>query len=161
MLSTVGQDLYKTVWEIKQKAVIDMAADRGAFICQSQSMNVHMADPTQVNSHCESRKYFGAPYGKSTAFFSFSISARAYCAQESPECSQKQSMARTGKSFRGCRTYPPRRLLPHKQPSKSPDWHFELQNFLVALRNGQRSNYRRFLSSVNKSHTPLPILECD
>ncbi|CAN0439052.1 unnamed protein product [Hapterophycus canaliculatus] len=42
------KDLYKTVWEIKQKVVIDMAADRGAFICQSQSMNVHMADPTQV-----------------------------------------------------------------------------------------------------------------
>ncbi|CAM9689551.1 unnamed protein product, partial [Discosporangium mesarthrocarpum] len=41
------KDLYKTVWEIKQKAVIDMAADRGAFICQSQSMNVHMAEPTQ------------------------------------------------------------------------------------------------------------------
>eukprot|EP00903_Cladosiphon_okamuranus_P006056 g5971.t1 len=41
------KDLYKTVWEIKQKCVIDMAADRGAFICQSQSMNVHMADPTQ------------------------------------------------------------------------------------------------------------------
>ncbi|CAN0200739.1 unnamed protein product [Laminaria digitata] len=42
------KDLYKTVWEIKQKVVIDMAAERGAFICQSQSMNVHMADPTQV-----------------------------------------------------------------------------------------------------------------
>ncbi|CBJ32887.1 ribonucleotide reductase large chain subunit [Ectocarpus siliculosus] len=41
------KDLYKTVWEIKQKVVIDMSADRGAFICQSQSMNVHMADPTQ------------------------------------------------------------------------------------------------------------------
>merc|ERR550539_1932769 len=36
------KDLYKTVWEIKQKALIDMAADRGAFIDQSQSFNVHM-----------------------------------------------------------------------------------------------------------------------
>ncbi len=36
------KDLYKTTWEIKQKAIIDMAADRGAFICQSQSMNVHL-----------------------------------------------------------------------------------------------------------------------
>jgi ribonucleoside-diphosphate reductase alpha chain len=34
------RDLYKTVWEISQKVVIDMAADRGAFICQSQSMNL-------------------------------------------------------------------------------------------------------------------------
>ena len=36
--------LYKTVWEISQKTVIDMAAERGAFICQSQSMNIHLTD---------------------------------------------------------------------------------------------------------------------
>lgn len=36
--------LYRTSWEIKQKAIIDMAADRGAFICQSQSMNVFVQD---------------------------------------------------------------------------------------------------------------------
>lgn len=34
------KDLYKTVWEIKQRALIDMAADRGAYICQSQSLNL-------------------------------------------------------------------------------------------------------------------------
>jgi ribonucleoside-diphosphate reductase alpha chain len=39
------KEIYKTVWEIKQKTIIDMAADRGAYICQSQSMNVHIADP--------------------------------------------------------------------------------------------------------------------
>jgi ribonucleoside-diphosphate reductase alpha chain len=38
------RDLYKTVWEIKQKTIIDMAADRGAFICQSQSLNIHIQD---------------------------------------------------------------------------------------------------------------------
>ena len=38
--------LYRTVWEISQKSVIDMAADRGAYICQSQSMNIHMQDAT-------------------------------------------------------------------------------------------------------------------
>ncbi|MFZ2900713.1 MAG: ribonucleoside-diphosphate reductase subunit alpha [Saprospiraceae bacterium] len=37
--------LYKTVWEISQKAIIDMAADRGAFICQSQSMNLFVENP--------------------------------------------------------------------------------------------------------------------
>ncbi|WP_266203529.1 ribonucleoside-diphosphate reductase subunit alpha [Pontibacter kalidii] len=36
------KDLYKTVWEISQRAVIDMSADRGAFICQSQSLNLHV-----------------------------------------------------------------------------------------------------------------------
>ena len=39
------RDKYKIVWEIPMKHVIDMAADRGAFICQSQSMNLWMEDP--------------------------------------------------------------------------------------------------------------------
>lgn len=38
--------LYKTVWEISQRDVIDMAADRGAFIDQSQSLNLHIAAPS-------------------------------------------------------------------------------------------------------------------
>ena len=38
--------LYRTVWEVSQKSVINMAADRGAYICQSQSMNIHMQDAT-------------------------------------------------------------------------------------------------------------------
>ncbi len=36
------KDLYKTAWEISQKAIIEQAADRGAFICQSQSLNIFM-----------------------------------------------------------------------------------------------------------------------
>ena len=39
------KDIYKTVWEISQRIIIDMAAERGAYICQSQSMNVFMQDP--------------------------------------------------------------------------------------------------------------------
>lgn len=39
------QKLYKTSWEIKQKTLIDLAAGRGAFICQSQSMNLFVSDP--------------------------------------------------------------------------------------------------------------------
>jgi ribonucleotide reductase alpha subunit len=37
--------LYKTVWEIKQKCLLDMAADRGKYIDQSQSLNIFMAEP--------------------------------------------------------------------------------------------------------------------
>jgi ribonucleoside-diphosphate reductase alpha chain len=36
------KELYKTAWEISQKAIIDQAADRGAYICQSQSLNIFM-----------------------------------------------------------------------------------------------------------------------
>lgn len=38
--------LYKTVWELSQKTIIDMAADRGAYIDQSQSLNIHIKDPS-------------------------------------------------------------------------------------------------------------------
>merc|ERR1712071_109044 len=40
------KELYKTVWEIKMKDIIDMAADRGKYIDQSQSLNLFIADPT-------------------------------------------------------------------------------------------------------------------
>jgi ribonucleoside-diphosphate reductase subunit M1 len=40
------KDLYKTVWEIKMKDIIDMAADRGKFVDQSQSLNLFIADPS-------------------------------------------------------------------------------------------------------------------
>ena len=39
------KDVYKTAWEMSQKALIDQAADRGAYICQSQSLNLFMNDP--------------------------------------------------------------------------------------------------------------------
>ena len=38
------KDLYKTAWEIKQRSLLDMSADRGAFICQSQSLNIFMEE---------------------------------------------------------------------------------------------------------------------
>ena len=54
-IASIPEDLkllYKTTWEIKQKHVIDMAADRGAYIDQSQSLNIHMIDanPAKVTS---------------------------------------------------------------------------------------------------------------
>ncbi|KAI5958864.1 STE13 [Candida theae] len=48
-ISIIPEDikkLYRTVWELKQKDIIDMAADRGKFIDQSQSMNIYMQNPT-------------------------------------------------------------------------------------------------------------------
>ncbi|AAR26844.1 ribonucleotide reductase [Feldmannia irregularis virus a] len=42
------KDLYKTVWEIPQRVILDHAADRGPYVCQSQSMNIHMAEPTRA-----------------------------------------------------------------------------------------------------------------
>lgn len=45
-IPTEIKELYKTVWEIKQRNLIDMAADRGAYICQSQSLNLFVDSPS-------------------------------------------------------------------------------------------------------------------
>ena len=45
------KDIYKTTWEIKQKVLIDLAADRGVYIDQSQSLNIHMEVPTLEKLH--------------------------------------------------------------------------------------------------------------
>ncbi|CAM9107094.1 unnamed protein product [Sphacelaria rigidula] len=41
------KQIYKTVWEIPQRVILDHAADRGPYVCQSQSTNIHMADPSR------------------------------------------------------------------------------------------------------------------
>ena len=45
-IPTELKEIYKTVWEIKQRTLIDMSADRGAYICQSQSLNLFVEQPT-------------------------------------------------------------------------------------------------------------------
>lgn len=61
------KDIYKTVWEIKQKVVIDMAADRGAFICQSQSLNLFMQEPSV--SKITSMHFYGWEKGLKTGMY--------------------------------------------------------------------------------------------
>merc|ERR1712050_116388 len=61
------KDLYKTVWEISQKKLIDMAADRGAFIDQSQSFNVHMNNVNR--SKLTSMHFYGWSKGLKTGMY--------------------------------------------------------------------------------------------
>ncbi len=61
------KDLYKTVWEISQKVIIDLAADRGAFIDQSQSLNIHIAEPTF--SKLTSMHFYGWKLGLKTGMY--------------------------------------------------------------------------------------------
>lgn len=49
IIPEVVRNKYKTVWEIPMRCLIDMAADRGAYICQSQSLNLWLEDPTYSN----------------------------------------------------------------------------------------------------------------
>lgn len=59
--------IYKTVWEISQKKILDMAADRGAFICQSQSLNVHLQAPT--TGQLTSMHFYGWKKGLKTGMY--------------------------------------------------------------------------------------------
>lgn len=61
------KELYKTVWEIKQKVIIDMAADRGAFIDQSQSLNLFMAQPN--TSKISSMHFYAWKKGLKTGMY--------------------------------------------------------------------------------------------
>jgi len=61
------KDLYKTVWEIKQKQIVQMAIDRQAFIDQSQSLNIHLAEPT--NAQLTSLHFFGWKGGLKTGLY--------------------------------------------------------------------------------------------
>ncbi|MBI2043280.1 ribonucleoside-diphosphate reductase subunit alpha [Candidatus Pacearchaeota archaeon] len=61
------KELYRTVWEIKQKDLIDMAADRGAFIDQSQSLNIWMKDPTFAK--ITSMHFYGWKKGLKTGMY--------------------------------------------------------------------------------------------
>ncbi|KAJ3575356.1 hypothetical protein NP233_g1163 [Leucocoprinus birnbaumii] len=59
--------IYKTVWEISQKKVLDLAANRGPFICQSQSLNVHLQSPTL--GQLTSMHFYGWKKGLKTGMY--------------------------------------------------------------------------------------------
>ena len=82
------KDRYKTVWEISQKCIIDMAADRGRFVCQSQSMNLFMQSPTF--SKLSSMHMYAWKKGLKTGMYYLRSKAKAKPIQFSldiePEC---------------------------------------------------------------------------
>ncbi|KAL3942381.1 MAG: hypothetical protein SGBAC_003413 [Bacillariaceae sp.] len=61
------RDVYKTVWEIPQRVILDMAADRAPYICQSQSMNVHIAEPN--SSKLTSMHFYAWKKGLKTGMY--------------------------------------------------------------------------------------------
>merc|ERR1712050_630773 len=69
------KELYKTVWEIKQRVVLDMAADRGAYIDQSQSLNIHMVDATTAK--LSSMHFHGWQLGLKTGMYYLRTKAAA------------------------------------------------------------------------------------
>merc|ERR1711988_57355 len=66
-IPSVLKELYKTVWEVKQRSVLDMAADRGVYIDQSQSTNIHMVNATSAK--LSSMHFHGWKIGLKTGMY--------------------------------------------------------------------------------------------
>jgi len=85
------KELYKTVWEIKQRHVLDMAADRGAYIDQSQSLNIHMVDATTAK--LSSMHFHGWQLGLKTGMYYLRTKAAADAIKFTVEVNQVKSAA--------------------------------------------------------------------
>ncbi|KAG2424981.1 hypothetical protein HXX76_014139 [Chlamydomonas incerta] len=66
-IPTHVKEVFKTVWEIKQKAILDMAAERGPYICQTQSMNLFLSEPDF--SKLNSMHFYGWKAGLKTGVY--------------------------------------------------------------------------------------------
>lgn len=97
-IANIPQDvkqLFRTVWEIPQKAIIDMAADRSPFIDQSQSLNIHLEDATLAK--ITSMHFYGWERGLKTGMYylrtrpasksiQFTVEPVRQCSIDNPSC---------------------------------------------------------------------------
>ena len=87
------KELYKTVWEIKQRSLVDMAADRGAFICQSQSLNLFVDNPTI--SKLTSMHFYAWKKGLKTGIYYLRTQAAAQAVQFTVEKTPEKQLVET------------------------------------------------------------------
>ena len=88
------KQLYRTVWEIRQKDLIDLSADRGAFICQSQSLNIYMKDAN--NKKLTSMHFYGWNKGLKTG----SYYIRQTAARQAQKFTVDPNIEKAAKSYR-------------------------------------------------------------
>ncbi|KZT11824.1 ribonucleotide reductase alpha subunit [Laetiporus sulphureus 93-53] len=96
--------IYKTVWEISQKKVLDMAADRGAFIDQSQSLNIHLQSPTIPQ--LTSMHFYGWKKGLKTGMYYL----RTRPAAQAIQFTVDQSMLKETKEVKTAASVTPKRV---------------------------------------------------
>ena len=104
------QTLFKTAWEIKQRTLLDMAADRGAFICQSQSLNLFVAEPTHAK--LSSMQFYAWELGLKTGQYYLRTKAPVMAQkftidpdlQKEAERSEAERQKREGEAPEGCLT---------------------------------------------------------
>jgi ribonucleoside-diphosphate reductase alpha subunit len=89
------KDIYKTAWEMSQKVLIDMSADRGIYVCQSQSLNIFMENPSMAK--LSSMHMYGWKKGLKTGMYYLRTRAKAKpiqytlepvlaCSRDNPDC---------------------------------------------------------------------------
>ncbi|MCG6139159.1 ribonucleoside-diphosphate reductase subunit alpha [Leptospira mtsangambouensis] len=88
------KEIYKTVWEMKQRSLIDMARDRGAFICQSQSLNLFVENPTV--SKLTSMHFYAWKQGLKTGMYYLRTKAASQAIQFTIEKEQIQKTKEIG-----------------------------------------------------------------
>ena len=88
------KEMYKTTWEIKQKHVIDMAADIGAYIDQSQSMNIHMIDANAAK--VTSMHFYGWKKGLKTGMYYLRTKAAVDAIQFTVEAKKTEDQTVSG-----------------------------------------------------------------
>jgi len=92
------KELYKTVWEIKQKAVVEMACDRGAYIDQSQSINIHMIDANTAK--LSSMHFYGWKLGLKTGMYYLRTKAATEAIKFTVDVEKVRSAAATVKELK-------------------------------------------------------------
>ena len=88
------RDLYKTTWEIKQRIIIDMAAQRGPYIDQSQSLNIHMMDANLAK--VTSMHFHGWRSGLKTGMYYLRTKAAADAIQFTVDADEKEDETISG-----------------------------------------------------------------
>ena len=98
------KEIYRTVWEIPQKSLIDMAADRGAYIDQSQSLNIFMENPTLAK--LSSMHLYGWKKGLKTGMYYLRTRAKARAQQVTvpvaPKYTEEQILACSRENPESC-----------------------------------------------------------
>ena len=94
------KDIYRTVWEIPQKSLIDMSADRGAYIDQSQSLNIFMENPTL--SKLSSMHFYGWKKGLKTGMYYLRTRAKAKAQQVTVPVESAEALACRRDNPEGC-----------------------------------------------------------
>eukprot|EP00070_Physeter_catodon_P049303 XP_028356197.1 ribonucleoside-diphosphate reductase large subunit-like isoform X2 [Physeter catodon] len=114
--------LYKTAWEIKQRVLLDLAVDRSPFIDQSQSLNIHMVNPTYAK--LTSMHFYGWKHGLKTGLYYLRTRPAADAVKVTVESAiasraqAKQNAAtRTAAGHNSCQGVRERARLPGRSPS--------------------------------------------